>query len=364
MVATLDGHFGRGGGSGERAPARVQDPTPVAASLAAGTVSLRPMTDRPPLLLPITLLTGFLGAGKTTLLRHVLSVVDPRTLCIVENEFGAANIDGAVLETLGPGLVRRMTGCICCVVRGDLVSTLLPLAQVCREQGITQIVLETTGMAAPGELISTLRGSPELRLDFRVSAVVTVVDAENIAVDLRNSPTAQEQVAFADRLIVNKVDLLRDAEERREIRELLIETNPLAEVLECTRGEVPASFLLDAAPLSLRPRRSKGATRLSGRADHEFAAVTIIEDGVFDLRRLLGFLGRTARVLGDDLVRVKGLVQTARSGRVLVDGVRSRFTTCPVVTADFGASSVWVLIGRGLSEDEWREGLNDCRVRR
>ena len=142
---------------------------------------------------PVTLLTGFLGAGKTTLLRRVLRVLAERgeteRTVVIENEFGAANIDSELLEEIAPGMVREINGCICCAVAVDLTHTFLALLEA-RAGGqieFDRVLLETTGMAEPGVLAETFFRKDAVGAGFRLDAVVTVVDARHIRVDLANN---------------------------------------------------------------------------------------------------------------------------------------------------------------------------------
>jgi G3E family GTPase len=308
--------------------------------------------------IPVTLLTGFLGAGKTTLLQHVLTHVDARRICVVENEFGAANIDSEVIETLGPGLVRRLTGCICCAVRTDLVATFRDLAQVCHAQGVERVVVETTGMAEPAELVPLFRRHGPIAEGFRLAGVVTVADAAHVAIDVENSPVAQSQVAVADLLVLNKRDRVSPtslAAAERALRAV----NPLARLITTERGVcAPDDFFAETAPgLRVWPVGN------TGHSHGDLAAHLIEDEGPHDLRRIRSWLRRVLKKHGDDFVRTKGFVHAGRARRVLLQGVRSHLESTPfgVFRPGDAAATRLVLIGVGLDPVSLREGLRACR---
>jgi G3E family GTPase len=312
----------------------------------------------PPAAIPVTLLTGFLGAGKTTLLQHVLQHVDPRRICIVENEFGAANIDSEVIETLGPGLVRRLTGCICCAVRTDLVATFQDLAEVCRAQGVDRVVVETTGMAEPAELVPLFRANGPLARGFRLAAVVTVADATHVAVDVENSPVAQSQVAVADLLVLNKRDQVTP-EALAAAEGALRAVNPLARLFVTAHGACPAEVFLADAPPAVRIELHAPA----GHHHGDIAAHLVVDEGPHDLRRVRAWVRSILKRHGDDFLRTKGFVHARRARRVLLQSVRGH-----IEMRSFGTfeppdppRTRLVVIGVGLDPSALDAGLRGCR---
>jgi len=295
--------------------------------------------------IPVTVLTGFLGAGKTTALRHALSQMDARRVCVVENEFGAANVDGEVVETMAPGMVRRITGCICCAVQGDLVETFTGLAAVCAREGVERVILETTGMAEPGEILRALQRAGPVARAFRVAQVVTVVDAEHALVDLENSPVAQEQVALADLLMVSKTDRVASARADR-VRAALAGLNPGAALHDAPHGRIDAGLFLGEAA----PRRF--ARALGHHAHGDIASAVLSAPGphrVADTRRWVRTWSRT---LGDDLLRAKGIVCGPSDRRTLVQSVRRVVTSERLASGGVTwTATTFVVIGRALPID-------------
>lgn len=311
---------------------------------------------------PVTLLTGFLGAGKTTLLRRLLRELGGERVVVIENEFGAANIDSDIVEEIAPGMVRRLNGCICCAVQHDLTHTFVSLADAADGVGEVEIafdrvLLETTGMAEPGAILETFFAGDRVQARFRVDAVVTVVDARHIGVDLENSPNAQSQVALADVILLNKIDLV-DGARLDEVEAAVVAVNPLARRYRTRMADCPAQTLLDLGAFEESRLPADGHRHAH---DHgEFGSVLLVDEGPHDIRRVRAWLRRCVRMLGDDLVRYKGVVHAAGGQRrVSVQGVRDLFTveTLRAWRPDEAPRTTFVLIGLHLPEDELRAGL-------
>jgi len=171
--------------------------------------------------IPVTVLTGFLGSGKTTLLNHLLTKQHGKRLAVIENEFGEVGIDDALLgknarEEAEPEIIEMMNGCICCTVRQDLIVVLKRISERVSsgKLNIDAVVIETTGMADPAPVAQTFFIDESVQECFRLDGIVTLVDAKHIEQHLDEEKPegaeneAVEQVAFADRLLLNKVDLV------------------------------------------------------------------------------------------------------------------------------------------------------------
>ena len=164
----------------------------------------------PPLPIPVTLLTGFLGAGKTTLLNRILGEAHGHRIAVIENEFGAVGIDSDLLVNSEEQIVEMNNGCICCTVRGDLVRILGQLAErrARGEVAFDRVIIETTGLADPAPVAQTFFVEDTIRQHYRLDAVITIVDAVHAQQQLDEHHEAQEQVGFADRILLSKTDLV------------------------------------------------------------------------------------------------------------------------------------------------------------
>jgi len=203
--------------------------------------------------LPVTILTGFLGSGKTTLLNYILQEQREKKIAVIENEFGEISIDDALLKkdklALAEKVVLMDNGCMCCTIRGDLVKGLMQIVDETRKGNkIDAIMIETTGMADPVPIVRTFMTSPEISAELRLDGVVAVADAKHIIgrlddkVEEGKVNEAYQQVAFADKIILNKIDLTT-AEEAITVKDRIREINKYAKVLPAVKGRVKASEL-------------------------------------------------------------------------------------------------------------------------
>ena len=202
--------------------------------------------------IPVTVLTGYLGAGKTTLLNRILSEDHGRRYAVIVNEFGEIGIDHELVTHSREELFEMNNGCICCTVRGDLIRTLHMLLQRPASQTrFDAIVVETTGLAAPGPVAQTFFVDPKLRAATRLDSITTLVDARHALRQLAGSREAVEQVAFADQLVLNKTDLVTGSElltVEHELRRL----NPWAPVQRALRSDVPLARVLGRGAFDLQ----------------------------------------------------------------------------------------------------------------
>src|SRR3984957_10549231 len=168
---------------------------------------IEPMSDAPQLeKVPVTVLTGYLGAGKTTLLNRILSEPHGKKYAVIVNEYGEEGIDGALVVGADEEVFEMNNGCICCTVRGDLIRVISGLMK--RASNFDGILVETTGLADPGPVAQTFFADEEIAAKAKLDSIVTVVDAKHLPLRLKDSKEAEEQIAFADVVILNKTDLV------------------------------------------------------------------------------------------------------------------------------------------------------------
>ena len=180
--------------------------------------------------IPVTILTGFLGSGKTTLLNRILSENHGKKIAVIENEFGEVGVDNELVIGADEEIFEMNNGCICCTVRGDLIRILTRLTK--RKDKLDMILVETTGMANPAPVAQTFWVDDDLKEQFSLDAIITMVDSKHIHLHINDSDECKEQIAFADIVIMNKTDLVTEKEieqtqsDIRNINACLLYTSP------------------------------------------------------------------------------------------------------------------------------------------
>ena len=229
---------------------------------------------------PVTILTGYLGSGKTTLLNKILSEEHGKKIAVIENEYGEVGIDQGLVIDADEEVFEMSNGCICCTVRGDLIRVLGNLMK--RRDKFDYVLVETTGLADPGPVAQTFFMDDEIRSEFTLDGIVTLIDAAHIDQQLERSNESSEQVAFADVLILNKTDLVQDdALVRLESR--LREMNTMARVVRSTNADVPVETVLNLSAFDLDQILERRPTFLEPEYPFEWTGVYQLQPGQYEM---------------------------------------------------------------------------------
>ncbi|MDH6233633.1 G3E family GTPase [Mesorhizobium soli] len=199
--------------------------------------------------IPVTVLTGYLGSGKTTLLNRILSENHGKRYAVIVNEFGEIGIDNDLIVESDEEIYEMNNGCVCCTVRGDLIRVVEGLMR--RPGRFDAIVVETTGLADPVPVAQTFFMDDDVRSKTKLDAVVALVDAKHLPLRLKDSREAEDQIAFADVVLLNKTDLVTP-EELRDVEATIRAINPAATIHRTTRAGVPLETVLDRGAFDLK----------------------------------------------------------------------------------------------------------------
>ncbi|NOV30326.1 GTP-binding protein [Methylomonas sp. ZR1] len=318
---------------------------------------------------PVTILTGFLGAGKTTLLNRILSEDHGKRIAVIENEFGEAGIDNELLVQADEQIVTMNNGCICCTVRGDLVRILGELSDG-RESGELQferVIIETTGLADPAPVAQTFFIDENIAENYQLDAIITVVDAVHAHLQLAEHHEAQEQVGFADRILLSKTDL-QEPDIVLDLETRLRAMNPRAPIKHVHFGQTELGDILDIDGFNLDDIlkiEPDFLEDISHKHEDDIRALVYQTDRPLDAARILAFLNIMIRDYGNDLLRYKGILNIAGcEQKVIYQGVHMLMTETfgNPWQADEARESSMVFIGRNLPKEDMLEALASCRV--
>lgn len=322
--------------------------------------------------IPVTILTGFLGAGKTTFVNYLLHQNHGHRLAIIENEFGEVGIDGGLVKRSEEQVVEMMNGCICCTVREDLVGVFDNLWTM-REK-FDAILIETTGLADPAPVAQTFFAHPEVEQRFKLDAIITFVDCKHIITHLDQKKAegveneAVEQVAFADRLILNKTDLV-SAEELKVVKTRLAAINAAATMIESQNSVVPVASVLNIGAFDLEKTLEMDAEFLDVDAEHKHdstvSSVGICIDGELRFGQFQTWMQNLLRTKGEEIYRSKGVLAIVGSDQKHVfQGVHMMLDFDTVEGQDWKIGETRTnrlcFIGQGLDRKELQDGLQAC----
>ncbi len=311
---------------------------------------------------PVTILTGYLGAGKTTLLNRILSEQHGLRIAVIVNEFGELGIDHQLIVATDESVVEMSNGCLCCTVREDLIGALGRILD--QERGCDRVIIETTGLADPGPVIQSFLLDAALKRATELDAIVTVVDAKHIAAHW-HAPEAEEQIAFADVIVLNKLDLVNPGEleqVERRIRTL----NPLAPIHRTSHGELPIASVLGLCAFDLSRVLKVDPTLLDDvphEHDGSVEATCFNLPGTIDDRRLNRWLLELVAKSGPDIFRLKGILNVNdERRRFVVQGVHMLLDGRPGLPWQDGEERMnqLVFIGRRLDRATLERGFRDC----
>lgn len=265
--------------------------------------------------IPVTVLTGFLGSGKTTLLNRILTENHGKRIAVIENEFGEIGIDNDLIVNADEEIFEMNNGCICCTVRGDLIRILSNFMK--RRDKFDYILIETTGLADPAPVAQTFFVDDEMKEMMQLDGIVTLVDAKHVSLHLNDSKECQEQIAFADVILLNKTDLVSpqelDALERK-IRSM----NVMAQIIRTERAKVEMDQVLNVGGFDLERALETKPTFLEPEYPFEWHGVFRFEKGEYQFRLNDGpdpSMSLVALPLKD---RTDGTIHQAREQAVLL----------------------------------------------
>jgi G3E family GTPase len=321
---------------------------------------------------PVTVLTGYLGAGKTTLLNRILTEQHGKKYAVIINEFGEIGIDNDLVVNVDEEVFEMNNGCICCTVRGDLIRIIGGLMK----RGLDKydgLIIETTGLADPGPVAQTFFVDDEVRAKTKLDAIVTVVDAKHFMARLEDSHEAEEQVAFADVILLNKTDLVTP-EELKAVEAKIRAINPYAKVFHTRQSQIDLGSVLNRGAFDLQRILEVEPEFLHHHDDHEhdhqhdeeIQSVSVSVDGPVNPARFQRWITNLLREKGQDILRSKGIMAVENEDkRYVFQGVHMIMDSNwgqPWKDGDKRVSRL-VFIGRNLDSDALRKGFEACAAK-
>jgi G3E family GTPase len=330
---------------------------------------------------PCTILTGFLGSGKTTLLNHILQAHHGKRIAVIENEFGEVGIDdglvqgGAMAEE--ENIVEMNNGCICCTVRGDLIAGLKKLVKNSKKSNkpLDAVMIETTGLADPAPVAQTFFADDFVQQNLCLDGILTLVDAKHVVEHLEEEKPegveneAVEQIAFADRILLNKCDLVDEAT-LLDVEKRIKAINEPVQIRRTTNSVVDMSFILGIQAFSLDKILEKEDEFLADDHDHQHddrvSSVGVDVAGEVDNEKLNQWIGWLLKEKGVDLFRSKGILAVkGMSERFVFQAIHMLFANSTGNPWKPGEEKrcKMIFIGKNLNRDELTSGFMACMAK-
>ena len=315
---------------------------------------------------PVTVLTGFLGAGKTTLLNRILTERHGKKYAVVVNEFGEEGIDNDLVVDADEEVFEMNNGCICCTVRGDLIRILSGLMK--RADQLDAIIVETTGLADPAPVAQTFFVDEDVADRTKLDAIVTVADAVHLDAQLGEHHEAEEQIAFADVVLLNKTDLI-ESENLESVETRIRKINPYAKIIRTARCDAPLDEVVGLNAFSLDRVLEVEPDFLDSDHDHEhdddITSVSFVSETPLDFEKFQSWFGKVLQTRGQDILRSKGILDfDGLDERYVFQGVHMLMDGSPMGEWPKGKpkSSRVVFIGRDIENMGLKEGFEACKI--
>lgn len=313
--------------------------------------------------IPVTILTGFLGSGKTTLLNIILSHLSDKNVAVIINEFGDIAIDSHLVVSTKEEIIEINSGCICCNVRGDLIRILQNLRQ--QDNTIDHILIETTGMANPAPVIQTFLMDEQMFQSFEIDSVITMIDTKHALQHLAEEEL-QEQIAFADVLVMNKMDLITNADQEK-LEARINPMNPTAKRFYTSFAKVDVKNMIAMKSFDLEAKLKIDKDLITKQHHHHhnnaFTSNVFRESRPLDLTKVNKWFAYLVRIKGENLYRYKGVLHIKQLDRkVVFQGVHMLFsgTEGNAWSIEEERLSEMVIIGKHLDYQELEKGFQYC----